>query len=462
VRVGLAIGAVCLAACGCLGDRAEDAPSPDGVIPGRPTTLQVRVQAAHNDDTLFLRVRFPAPDVASRHETWRRVAGEWRREGGGFRDLQAAAEGDVDRGDVTRTSAASETALSVLLDDPSSAGRLLSFRETGCFGQCHERQRQMPNWRASDGAAPMTVWTGFGKGDLWIWRGQRSALGGFADDLSFTPAGYVPDAGTAPFTPVTLTTEGLPSFVYDPAGGGAFAQAWSGQPAPLSFDDGTLDGLPDALAIGSALLLGYSPADDDTVPAQRLSLPGGSRADVATASAVAGGEWDVVFTRRLSTGDPAGDLALTSGKPYGIAFALHRDDADGRDHYVSLPVTLLLGTAGEGVTSVAVAGTGAAAPAFSDETAFPVTELSMFLPGVTSFDWLVGAPTTRDGEARTVDVVHGGALEVATAERRCADCHTVRSTDPAPPVADAGPLERLVLRRGGVYGPTPFFEESGE
>jgi hypothetical protein len=78
-------------------------------------------------------------------------------------------------------------------------------------------------------------------------------------------------------------------------------------------------------------------------------------------SLASGGEWDVVLTRKLATGDAAGDLALASGRAYGMALALHRDDADGRDHYVSLPLTLLVGTAGEGVTAVAVAGTGATA-----------------------------------------------------------------------------------------------------
>lgn len=462
MRVRLAIAVASLAAGGCLGDRAEEAPSPGGAIPDRPTTVQVRVQAAHNDDTLFLRVCFPATESDARHETWRRVAGEWRREGGGFRDLQAALEGDEERGDVTRTSAASESALSVLIDDPSSVGRLLNFRETGCFGQCHERQRQMPNWRAADGAAPMNVWTGVGKGDLWIWRGQRSALAGFADDLSFTSEGYVPDGGAPPFLPFLLSTSGLPSFVYDPAGGSGFAQAWSEDPAVLAFDDGTLADLPDALAIGSALMLGYVPADEDTVPAQVLSLPDGSRADVAAISLSADGEWDVVLARKLETGDASGDVAFVSGRPYGIAFSLHRDRADGRDHYVSLPLTLLVDTAGEGIAAVAFAGAGSAAPAFSDEMSFPVAELALFLPGVTSFDWLVGAPTTRAGAPRTVDVLHGGALEVATASHRCVDCHTIRSSDPTPPVTDAGPLERLVLRRGGVFGVTPFFDEQGE
>jgi len=451
--------AACAVACGCLGDGAVDAPAPDGAIPGRPTTVALRIQAAHNGDTLFLRVRFPAGDGDAQHEAWRRAGGAWRLEGGGFRDRQAALDGDGDRGDVTRVSVAREAELSVLVDDPASAGRLLNFQATGCFGQCHDMQRQMPNWRSSDGPRPMAVWTGTGKGDLWIWRGQRSALAGFADDLSFTPAGYVPDAGESPFTPVSLTSTGLPSFVFDPAGGGGFARSWTALPDPFVFDDRSLPGFPDALAIDSAMLLSYAPADDDAVPAQVLALPGGSRADVSAISLASDGEWDVVLSRKLATGDATGDLQLTSGNPYGLAFALHRDGADGRDHYVSLPITLLLDTAGEGVTAIAVAGTGATTPSFSDEGVFPVTELALFLPGVTSFDWLVGSRTTREGFLRTVDVVHGGAFDVASAERRCRDCHTVRAGEPTPPVEDAGPLDRLVLRRGGVFEPTPFFEE---
>lgn len=451
------IGMLCLGASGCLGDHAGDRlPEPAGAIPVRPLVVPVRVQAAHNGDTLFLRVRFPSAPGDRRHETWRRVDGEWRREGGGFRDLAAAQSDDAERGDVTRTSAASETQLSVMLDDSSSVGRLLYFQTTGCVGQCHDRQRQMPNWRAADGPTPMSIWTGFGKADLWIWRAQRSALAGFADDLSFTPAGYVPDAGTAPFTPVALGTAGIPTWLF----AGDFAVRWEDPPPALAFDDGTVEGVADAMSLDSALLAGYVPSDGDTVPAQRLSTPTGSRADVGALASESDGEWEVLLTRRLSTGDTTGDLALTSGRAYGIGLALHRDDADGRDHYVSFPLTLLLDTAGEGVFAPALAGTGGVAPSFSDETAFPVTTVSLFLPGVTSFDFTVGAVVRRDGLARTVDVIHGGAVEVGNAEHRCSDCHTVRATDPAPPVTDAGPMERLVLRRGGVFGPTPFFEDA--
>ena len=463
MRARLPVSAVCLAAAaGCLGDLREDTPVPGSLIPARPSRLETRVQAAHNDDTLFLRVRFPA-ELGERHELWHRADGAWRLEGGGFREVAAALAGDEQRALFPdAVSVGAELQLSVLLDDPSSPGRLLAFREQGCFGQCHDRQRQMPNWRAEDGAKPMTVWTGVGKGDLWVWRSHRTALAGFADDLSFTPAGYVPDAGAVPYSAVALTgTAQMPAWLFDPSDAGAWAFPYDTVIAqgPYAFDDGSLDGVANAMTVGSALASGYAPADGDTVPAWLLAMPGGSRADVAADATWSDGAWDLVLSRKLVTGDAIGDLALPLGKPYGIALALHRDGADGRDHYVSLPLTLLLDTAGEGVAVTAVAGTGT--PSF-DESGFPVTELALFLPGLTSFDWLVGAPAHRDGTVRTVDVVHGGGFEVATAQFRCADCHTVRAEDPLPPQMNAGPLERLVLRRGGVYSPTPFFDERAE
>lgn len=457
IRRVLLAGAI-LPLAGCLGDRAQEPARVHAEIPSRETAVSVRVQAAHDEDTFFLRVRFPA-EPGDRHESWRVVDGAFRREGGGFRDRQAAVDGDPERGDTSRVSVSSEVGIAVLLDDPRSAGRLLNFRETGCFGQCHDRQRQMPNWRASDGDEPMRVWTGTGMADLWIWGAHRTAAAGVADDLSFTSAGYVPDAGAAPWSAVDLGIT-LPGLVFDPADAGDFALSWDQFLAegPYAFDDGTLDAIPDAVTLGSALALGWIPAEGDTVPAQVLSSPSGSRADVGASAVREGDSWDLVLSRALSTGDATGDLALETGHVYGMALALHRDGADGRDHYVSLPFDLLVGTSGEGVVAVALDGT-AAMPSFSDESAFPVTELTMFLPGVTSFDWLVGSPVRRDGELREVDVAHGGAYEVASAQHGCADCHTVRSSDPTPPHMDAGPLERLVVRRGGVFGPTPFFEE---
>jgi hypothetical protein len=54
-----------------------------------------------------------------------------------------------------------------------------------------------------------------------------------------------------------------------------------------------------------------------------------------------GGQWDVVFTRKLKGG--AGDIAMVAGQKYNFGFAIHDDHAGGRFHHVSLGYTLGLG-----------------------------------------------------------------------------------------------------------------------
>ncbi len=52
-----------------------------------------------------------------------------------------------------------------------------------------------------------------------------------------------------------------------------------------------------------------------------------------------GGEWSVVFTRKLAGGGE-GDIAMAAGKTYNFGFAIHDDHAAGRFHQVSLGYTL--------------------------------------------------------------------------------------------------------------------------
>lgn len=435
---------------GCLGDRRREPSPPEGLFPARPMVRVLRAQAAANDDTLFLRLRFEAA-TGNRHDYFVFRDGAWRHGGGGFRDVA------LDGG----TQASGEVVLSVLLADPESPRTLRDFDKMGCFGLCHERQSHMPNWRPEDGHVPMAVWGGFGSfGDLWTWRAHRSGLAGFADDLSLGPDGMIPDAGQAPSSGLALGTNGLPPFVFADAGG-AFAvpldELLTG--SFFAFDDGSL-ALPDALAVTTALALGWVAAEEDAVPAQLLSQPGGSRADVAAVSAHDGTGWDLLLARRLDTGDAAGDVPLASGRAYHLSFSLHTDGAAGRDHHVSFPLSLVIGSGGDASLAAArVPGAGDAAPPdFDDVVAFPVTELPLVLPGVTSFDWLVGAIADRDGAVRPADRIHGGAALFASGERGCTECHAMRATDAPPSWRDYGALERLVLRRGGVFGPTPTFQ----
>jgi hypothetical protein len=64
----------------------------------------------------------------------------------------------------------------------------------------------------------------------------------------------------------------------------------------------------------------------------------GGKALVSAEGKQAGGNWTVVFTRKLTGGD--GDIAMQAGKAYNFGFAIHDDYAHGRFHHVSLGYTL--------------------------------------------------------------------------------------------------------------------------
>jgi Ethylbenzene dehydrogenase len=53
-----------------------------------------------------------------------------------------------------------------------------------------------------------------------------------------------------------------------------------------------------------------------------------------------GGEWSVVFTRKLAGSGADGDIALAPGKVFNLGFAIHDDWSAGRFHQVSLGYTL--------------------------------------------------------------------------------------------------------------------------
>lgn len=208
---------------------------------------------------------------------------------------------------------------------------------------------------------------------------------------------------------------------------------------------------------GAADVWSWSTALED--PAD-LSLSTAGRVADAVVDVSASGEregatWTVLLSRPLSTGDDA-DVALVPGALYDVAVALHAG-ASGRDHYVSLPFSLSLGEPEAALEAAVFAGSGPEPPPLAADE-IPALELDAVLPGIASYEFLVGAPKDRDGELRAGDYLHGGAAEVATGAHPCADCHVIRSDAPEPPYRSGGALSRLVLRRGGVVGPTLFEE----
>lgn len=188
---------------------------------------------------------------------------------------------------------------------------------------------------------------------------------------------------------------------------------------------------------------------DNKLDAQGLAPdPDGGAEALAAVASLTERTWDVVFERPLAS-KGAGDVPLQLGAVYDFGLALHPDGISGRNHYVSLPLALGL-DAPSGMMVTAFTGP---APDFSDMVTYPAQPVQLFLPGFTSFEFLVGAVVNRNGQLRANDFLHGGAHQVATGQNTCADCHQVMSDIMTPAVQNGGALSRLVLRRGGVFGP---------
>ncbi len=143
------------------------------------------------------------------------------------------------------------------------------------------------------------------------------------------------------------------------------------------------------------------------------------------------GRWDSNIQRLLDTGNDD-DTALADGGVYNIGFAVHAGMVTVRDHYVSFPYTLSLAGGDADIQAVKLSGSGKdSLPDFSDTTQFPVTEIDIFLPGITSYEFLVGDNVGLEyidpNTGSAVDQNHAGSTALLTQGLGCRDCHTVRS-----------------------------------
>ena len=458
----------------------------------RPVVDRLEVQMAWNadDGLLYGRLRFDAPR-GTRDRFWRFEDGAWRLRGTPRRE--SFEEGEV---------LAAEQSLAIAWNNPAVANDLPNFGLLGCMLACHDGATFQPDW-SEDGldleteAATMRLpdtafYSGSGL-DLWQWGAQTSGHGYWLDQVLDTTLPQDGDArrpdpaGTTPWTENPLV-DGHPAFVYDPAttAGGRFAvpSAELADSPDFLLEDASapagIDGLvtPKSLAWDEAALQGYVPREGDTVPATLLRAPDGSNDDVlAVLSPDAGGTslelsrwedgvWTVVFTRALSTGSIF-DHAFAEGDQVDVGFALHTGESIGRDHYVSLPLTVWIeeagnpnGGIGSDYTVTRITGAGLV-PDFDDTSTFPILQVDLFLPGVVSWEFLTD---TRDADF-LFGQRHGGADSLVSALNGpaftgCEVCHVVREDDPDAGVVIGGPLELRTPRRGGLFEATPLSFEA--
>lgn len=455
--------------------------------------LPYDVQAAFNGDTFFWRVSYRGNE-GKRHEYIRYTNGAWQREGGDRRDAQATIDGDVQQGDQTVNSTIYEQRTTIMVNDPGAAVNVDNFGEFGCFLTCHNFSRHMPEWTAANGhdgkyVDPVQA-TGSASGDivldLWHWRGARSNPIGRSDDQNILALDFIPndgngsdsggrkgDAGTSVFASQNIVN-GNPEFLLHPdSTSGKFAFDWNNfWETPFYYmtrDDavqiGPLAPNPATIAYDDAVLLGYAPTEGDTVPRRILRAGAGSRADITALGTTftpltpdsSYGVWNVQMQRALNTGN-ADDIAMVPGQVYEVGFEVHLWEYTTRDHYISYPVTVSVGPGATDIQAVSFAGAGPEQG--PNWTEIPKTRLQLFQPGIATWEFLTGQNEAQgvqytNAQGQLIGQAHSGsgAVNGGTA---CSDCHNVLASDPvSPPLFDAGAMEDLTERRGGIWEDTP-------
>lgn len=450
--------------------------------------LPYDIQAAFNDTTFFWRLSYRGNEGV-RHDYYRYTSGVWQREGGDRRDAQATLDRDPQQGETDVKSTSYEQRTSIMLADPAREATVPAFANAGCFATCHDQARHMPLWDSSSGEDTKFVDLADATGgpdakvlDLWHWRGARSnpiwrsddqhvVAKEFVDTPDADDGGRVGDAGPGVFA-LNELVDGRPSFVFDPATAwGEFATDWEDfWTTPFYYftdaSAGTLGPLapnPQTLAWETAIDLGYVPREGDTVPRRILRAGGDSHANITAYGTeftpesfdATVGTWRVQLQRALDTGSDD-DVALVAGSSYFAGFEVHLWEYTTRDHYVSFPQSISLddpANPSPDVVAVRLTGSGTfPLPDFDDAETFPVTRIYLFQPGITSWEFLnnrdTGFTFVDPDTGDTVRNIHPGAAGVA-AGTPCTTCHTVLAAD--------GPasMQELVLRRRGVWAPTP-------
>jgi Ethylbenzene dehydrogenase len=337
-------------------------------LAGKAGTLDLAVQAAHDDKNLYLRFQWAtqAKGPGDAYPHLRFDGKEWKPYGAQRLD-KAVREGKMQ--------AVYEDRLSLMIDD----GKVKNFDKQGCWITCHNGMRDMPAEATKDQLAAIPLlqkrsdvrkylpatrdengtWDKTRSAqeiaklkadgaflDLIQWRAHRSNPVGMADD------GYVLeyrlfDAGKNPFVSNNDQERKQPKMMFDAKKVGIKAHA--------AADIGKA-GVPQVLLPGETAV-SFDPnagwKEGDMLPQYYVSrsAASGSAADNADARGLwKDGKWTVVWARPLALAN-ADDKALNVGGAVTVGIAVHDDNVTTRAHHVSFPLKLGIGTKGD-ITAV--------------------------------------------------------------------------------------------------------------
>lgn len=336
-------------------------------LAGKAGTIDLAVQAAHDDKNLYLRFQWAtqAKGPGDAYPHLRFDGKEWKPYGA-QRLAKAVREGKMQ--------AVYEDRLSLMIDD----GKVKNFDKQGCWITCHNGMRDMPAeatkeqlaanpllqkrsdvrkylpaTRAENGTWDKTkpaeeiakLKADGGFLDLIQWRAHRSNPVGMADD------GYVLeyrlfDAGKNPFVS-NADEQKQPKMMFDAKKVGIKAHA--------AADIGKA-GVPQVLIPGETAVPFDAKAgwkEGDMLPQYYVSrsAASGSAADNADVRGQwKDGKWTVVWARPLNLAN-ADDKALKVGGAVSMGIAVHDDNVTARAHHVSFPLKVGIGTKGD-ITAV--------------------------------------------------------------------------------------------------------------
>lgn len=336
-------------------------------IAGKNGTLDLTVQAAHDDKNLYLRFQWAtqAKGPGDAYPHLRFDGKEWKPFGA-QKLSKAAREGKMP--------GVYEDRLSLMIDD----GKVKNFDKQGCWITCHNGMRDMPgeatkeqlaaipllakrsdvrkylpatrsdnaSWDKPKSAEEIAKLKAEGAFvDLIQWRAHRTNPIGMADD------GYILeyrlfDGGKNPFVS-NSDDKKQPKMMFDAKKVGIKAHAAGDIGKP---------GVPQVLVPGQTAVP-FDPSagwkEGDMLPQYYVAreAASGSAADNADARGVwKDGKWTVVWARPLNLANPD-DKALKVGQTVTVGIAIHDDNVTTRAHHVAFPLKLGIGTKGD-ITAV--------------------------------------------------------------------------------------------------------------
>jgi hypothetical protein len=368
------------------------------------------VKAAYNASTIYFRYRWPADRPHIYHDMLKYEGGKWVRIGSSVpgpqpqhiyedRVTMLVDDGSVPEfekyggyvtiGDRMRffTSEANKK------DVQNHAYLGAKLKQEEVRKHLPETRVDMADWRSVVPEEKLAAQRKAGYFlDLWHWRAHRSNPIGASDD-EVIAEGRFGDKGKGPFTNNWDAKLARPQLMFDPAKTGRVALRWEDLEAQkLGFDD--LYYLREDQAIPFDPQRGWK--DGDVIPQRLLRAGDDSHADIKVHGDARwkDGFWDVTLVRAMDTGHPLDDKAFMDQRVYTTAFAVHRNAAGSRWHYVSLPVRVGLEREAE---LKAVKFTGDA-PKWEQDW----REVKLFYPGQVSWPILkssmhAGAAKIRQG-----------------------------------------------------------------